>query len=60
MRYEGQDAAMRCPAGGIDTESDCENDPTGAGEGTPTSREDYTGEKCGQVRAILNPGSFAA
>jgi len=60
VRSEDQDIVTRRPAGVIDTESDCESDPTGAVEGTSAPPEYCTGEKCGQVRTILNPGTFSA
>ena len=59
MRFDGQDTVTKRPAGEVDTESDCEIDSTGAGEGMSALRQDDSGEGGGQVRAILNPGSFA-
>lgn len=60
MHSNGQDVVTKGPTGKIDPESDCESDSTGAEEDTSALWQGRKGEKYGQVRATLSPGSFAA
>jgi len=41
-------------------ESDCENDPTEAGESIPASTQDGVKDENGEIREVLSPGSFSA
>jgi len=54
--FEGPNALINYPGGDANIDSDCEGDPTGAGDGAPKPKEE--GEE--QARAVLTTGSFSA
>jgi len=60
VRFSGQEAVAKRQAEEIDTESECESESTGGGEGTASVfRQGDRREEGEQSRAVLSPGSFA-